>query len=151
MNLKAIFLTLGVTVVAAFILAGPAKGDTPEKNKRLVVEFYNKIFQKHDVDAALTYLTEDYKQHNPFAATGRKAFMDFFKSYFKAAPDAYSEIKRVAAEGDLVYLHVHAKQNKTDRGSAVVDILRVKDGKIVEHWDVVQAIPEKSANSNTMF
>ena len=151
MNLKAAFLTLSATVVAGLLLAAPAKESQTERNKKLVVEFYNKVFQDHDVDAALTYLTEDYKQHNPMAATGRKAFMDIFRSYFKAFPDARSEIKRVAADGDLVFLHVHAKMNKTDRGSAVVDILRVRDGKIVEHWDVIQAIPEKSANDNTMF
>jgi len=151
MNLKATVLTLSVTVVAAMLLASPKAGPDTEANKRLVVNFYKEIFQKHNVDAALTYLSEDYKQHNPMAATGRKPFMDIFKGYFKAFPDAYSDIKRVAADGDLVFLHVHAKQTKTDRGSAVVDILRVKDGKIVEHWDVIQAVPEKSANSNTMF
>lgn len=151
MNLKPTLLALSATVVAGLLLAAPAKESQQEKNKRMVIEFYNKIFQKHDVDSALTYLTEDYKQHNPLAATGRKAFMDIFKGYFKAFPDAYSEIKRAAADGDLVFLHVHAKQNKTDRGSAVVDIFRIRGGKIVEHWDVIQAIPEKAANSNTMF
>jgi len=151
MNLKATVLTLSATVVAAMLLASPKAGPDTEANKKLVVEFYNKIFQDHDVNAALTYLTEDYKQHNPMAATGRKPFIDIFTGYFKAFPDARSEIKRVAADGDLVFVHVHAKMTKTDRGSAVVDIFRVKDGKIVEHWDVVQAVPEKAANSNTMF
>jgi predicted SnoaL-like aldol condensation-catalyzing enzyme len=149
--MKLALLTLFAIVIAGLLLAAPARESQQDRNKRLVIEFYNKIFQKHDVDSALTYLTEDYKQHNPMAATGRKPFMDIFKGYFKAFPDAYSEIKRAAADGDLVFLHVHAKQSKTDRGSAVVDIFRVKGDKIVEHWDVIQAVPEKAANSNTMF
>jgi len=151
MNLKATRLTLAALVLAGLLFAAPVKESQAERNKKLVVEFYNKFFQDHDVNAALTYLAEDYKQHNPMAATGRKAVMDIFTGFFKAFPDARSEIKRAAADGDLVFLHVHAKMNKTDRGNAVVDIFRVQGGKIVEHWDVIQAVPEKSANSNTMF
>ena len=60
-------------------------------------------------------------------------------------------IKRVVAEGDLVVLHVHSTQNAQDGGEAVVDIFRVEQGKIVEHWDVIQTIPAESANRNTMF
>jgi len=71
--------------------------------------------------------------------------------YFTKNPTARSEIKRAVAEGDLVFLHVHAKSSETDRGMAVVDIFRVENGKVVEHWDVVQPIPEKANNSNTMF
>lgn len=62
-----------------------------------------------------------------------------------------ARIVRSAADGDLVYLHVHATEHPGDRGEAVVDIFRVKDGKIVEHWDVIQPVPETSANRNTMF
>jgi predicted SnoaL-like aldol condensation-catalyzing enzyme len=61
------------------------------------------------------------------------------------------EIKRVIAEGDLVAVHNHVTQNPKDLGRAVVDIFRVQDGKVVEHWDVVQSVPEKAMNSNTMF
>ena len=66
-------------------------------------------------------------------------------------PNRSSEIKRVMAEGDLVVLHVHSKPSPEDRGSAIIDIFRVENGKIVEHWDVIQPIPEKAANTNTMF
>jgi predicted SnoaL-like aldol condensation-catalyzing enzyme len=65
--------------------------------------------------------------------------------------DSISDIKRVIAEGDLVVLHVHSRNTLSDRGRAVVDIFRVADGKIIEHWDVIQAVPAKSQNPNTMF
>jgi len=66
-------------------------------------------------------------------------------------PNSHNEIKRVIAEGDLVVLHVHSVREPGQRGRAIVDIFKVENGKIVEHWDVVQDIPEKSANDNTMF
>jgi predicted SnoaL-like aldol condensation-catalyzing enzyme len=66
-------------------------------------------------------------------------------------PNSHSEIKRVIAEGNYVVLHVHSVREPGTRGRAIVDIFKLEDGKIVEHWDVVQDIPEKSANDNTMF
>lgn len=65
-------------------------------------------------------------------------------------PKAHVKIFRSAANDDLVWLHLHS-MIADDRGRAIVDIFRVKDGKIVEHWDVIQAVPEESANQNTMF
>jgi predicted SnoaL-like aldol condensation-catalyzing enzyme len=84
-------------------------------------------------------------------ATGRQPFVDFFVPFFQKNAGAKSEIKRTIAEGDLVVLHVLSKIDAKDTGRAVVDIFRVEDGKIVEHWDVMQAVPEKAANPNTMF
>ena len=123
-----------------------------EKNKTLVVNFYELAFvERKGVEAAELYLSEDYIQHNPYTATGRQAFIDYVASWAKEKPDAYSEIKRVIAEGDLVVVHVHDRLNKQDRGSAVVDIFRVENDLIVEHWDVIQEIPEKDYNGNSMF
>ncbi|MGQ0518929.1 nuclear transport factor 2 family protein, partial [Bacillus sp. D-CC] len=75
------------------------------------------------------YVSEDYKQHNPFVADGRKAFMDFFKEDFVKNPNSSAEIKRVVADGDTVALHVHSRTNSQDMGVAIVDIFRIKDGK----------------------
>lgn len=126
--------------------------DQLEKNKTLVVEFYKMAFvERRGIEAAERYLSEDYIQHNPYTATGRQAFIDYIVSSSKENPEAYSEIKRVIAEGDLVVVHVHDRLNKQDRGSAVVDIFRVDNNKIVEHWDVIQAIPEKDFSGNSMF
>ncbi|MED0939942.1 ester cyclase [Bacillus mobilis] len=122
-----------------------------EKNKKMVVDFYNEVFNKHNIDIIPNYVSEDYKQHNPFVADGRKAFMDFFKDDFVKNPNSSAEIKRVVAEGDTVALHVHSRTNSQDKGVAIVDIFRIKDGKIVEHWDVIQEIPNETANNNTMF
>lgn len=122
-----------------------------EKNKKMVVDFYNEVFNKHNIDIIPKYVSEDYKQHNPFVADGRKAFMDFFKEDFVKNPNSSAEIKRVVAEGDTVALHVHSRTNSQDKGVAIVDIFRIKDGKIVEHWDVIQETPSEAANDNTMF
>ncbi|AFQ12369.1 TPA: ester cyclase [Bacillus pacificus] len=122
-----------------------------EKNKKMVVDFYNEVFNKHNIDIIPKYVSEDYKQHNPFVADGRKAFMDFFKEDFVKNPNSSAEIKRVVAEGDTVVLHVHSRTNSQDKGVAIVDIFRIKDGKIFEHWDVIQEIPNEAANNNTMF
>lgn len=121
-------------------------------NKQIVVDFYEGVFLKHQVQSyADRYIGSQYIQHNPHVPDGKAPFVNYFTQYFKDNPEAKNEIKRAAAEGDLVYLHVHSTQNKQDRGEAIVDIFRVENGKIVEHWDVQQSIPESSANSNTMF
>lgn len=122
-----------------------------EKNRALVIEFYTKVLSERRVDLAPVYMREDYIQHNPLAANGREAFMGFFRYLFDRYPQSEHRIVRTATDGDLVYLHVHAKNDPSDRGRAVVDILRVQDGKIAEHWDVVQPVPEGSANPNSMF
>lgn len=82
---------------------------------------------------------------------GAAAFYGYFEGHFKKNPESHVVIKRALADGDLVALHLHSKENKADLGRAIVDIFRVENGKIVEHFDVVQAVPAKTANGNTMF
>lgn len=123
---------------------------TEQKNEALVVNFYQKFFNEHQLDAA-NVVAEHYKQHNPYVPDGKKPFVDYFAGEFKKNPSSRAKIVRTATQGDLVYLHVHSQENSTDRGQSIVDIFRVKDGKIVEHWDVIQAIPAQSANENSMF
>ena len=123
-----------------------------ENNKKLVTDFYEGVFLKHQVKAyADQYIGEKYTQHNPHVPDGKAPFVNYFTGHFKENPDAKSVIKRAVAEGDLVFLHVHSTQNAQDHGVAVVDIFRVENGKIVEHWDVQQEVPANAANSNTMF
>lgn len=134
------------------IISMHGKASTVEENEKIVTSFYNLAFAKHDPQEAVTkYIGSKYVQHNPNVPDGSQAFLDFFIPFFKKHPEAKSEIKRVISSGDLVVLHVLSKIEPSDRGNAVVDIFKVKDGKIVEHWDVRQPIPEKSANDNTMF
>lgn len=122
-----------------------------EANRRLVIDFYEAVFTRHDLSAAERLLSEGYIQHNPRVPDGRAAFVNAFRAIFAANPQASSRIIRSAADGDLVYLHVHSRSTHEDRGRAIVDIFRVEGGRIVEHWDVIQPVPETAANSNTMF
>jgi predicted SnoaL-like aldol condensation-catalyzing enzyme len=136
-------------VLALFSL--PVCAADLEGNKKKVVEFYEQAINKKDFDAAAKYLGSRYIQHNPVAADGPeglKGFIGFLRSKF---PQSKSEIKRVIAEGDYVVLHVHAVREPGTRGRAIIDIFRLENGKIVEHWDVAQDVPEKAANSNGMF
>lgn len=122
-----------------------------EVNRRLVVEFYERFFNRHDTVAAAAVVAEDYIQHNPAVPDGKAPFVDFFTGYFQENPQSRARIVRSATEGDLVYLHVHSTNGELDRGQAVIDIFRVQDGRIVEHWDVIQEVPAEAANRNTMF
>jgi predicted SnoaL-like aldol condensation-catalyzing enzyme len=122
-----------------------------EANKKAVQEFYDFVINKKDFESARKYMGDRYKQHNPLVADGPeglKAFIEFLKTNF---PDARSEIKRIFADGDYVILHVHSIRPPNMRGRAIIEIFRLENGKIDEHWDVIQEIPEESANPNGMF
>jgi predicted SnoaL-like aldol condensation-catalyzing enzyme len=142
-------------ILSAALALGPvaagADGPQQEAKKKIVVDFYEKAINQKDFEAASKHLGARYTQHNPNAADGPeglKAFLGFLKEKF---PGSKSEIKRVFADGDYVILHVHAVREPGARGNAIVDIFKLENGKVVEHWDVVQPIPEKAANSNGMF
>lgn len=141
-----------VLLAASFALhASETHVNVQEKNKEVVTKFYNDFFNKHDVAGASSVVAENYIQHNPEVPDGKKPFVSYFSGFFKENPESKAEIVRSAADGDLVWLHVHSTNGKNDKGESVVDIFRVKDGKIVEHWDVIQKVPAESANKNTMF
>lgn len=146
------FLLAGAMLLAGAAHAAPDARDLKqeEANRSLVVDFYDRFFNKHDVSAA-SVVADSYRQYNPEVPDGKAPFVSFFSGFFKEHPKTSSKIVRTATSGDLVYLHVHFRAEPTDRGSAVVDIFRVEKGRIVEHWDVVQDVPEKAANKNTMF
>ena len=123
-----------------------------EANRQLVINFYTQVFNEHDVAGASEAIADDYIQHNPTVATGKAAFVEFATGLLAANPDASGSIVRSAAEGDLVWLHVHAGGDEDGAGGlAIIDIFRVEDGKIAEHWDVLQPVPAEAANQNTMF
>jgi predicted SnoaL-like aldol condensation-catalyzing enzyme len=120
-----------------------------ETNKKIVTDFYDLIFNKGDFESARKYMGH-YKQHNPIVADGPeglRVYVEYRKSIF---PNARSEIKKVIAEGDYVVLHVHTRRTpKIQR--ATMEIFRLENGRIEEHWDVIQEIPEGSDNPNGMF
>ncbi|WP_321805938.1 nuclear transport factor 2 family protein [Burkholderia sp. BCC1993] len=131
--------------------ASGADGAQQEANRRTVLAFYEKGLNEKDADAALAYVGDRYVQHNPNAADGRDGFRKFVAFLRDKYPQSHSEIKRSFVDGDFVILHVHAVREPGTRGSAIVDIFRLEHGKIVEHWDVNQPVPEQAANGNTMF
>jgi predicted SnoaL-like aldol condensation-catalyzing enzyme len=150
-RIKSHWPLLAGLALAMMTIAAAADAAGLEANKKLVVAFYDASINNKDFAAASRYLGSQYKQHNPTArdgAEGLKAFIEFLKAKF---PNQHGEIKQVIAEGDLVVLHVHSTRGDNTPGRAIVDIFRVAGGKVVEHWDVIQDIPEKAANPNGMF
>lgn len=141
-----------VLVASNCLAIAPAFAAAPQSNKDIVVAFFRMMFQDRDIDEAVRlYVSPNYIQHNPYMRDGVAPMVDFFPPYFEQHPQAIVEIKRVIAEGDLVVIHNLWRDSPEDRGQAVVDIFRVDKGKIVEHWDVSQEIPENPANQNGMF
>lgn len=151
--------TLAAFAAAAALLLGACAQTGPaptaqarqEANRQTVLAFYEKGLNQKDADAALQYVGNRYVQHNPTAADGPEGFRKFIAFLREKFPNSKSEIKRSFVDGDYVILHVNAVREPGTRGSAIVDIFKLENGKIVEHWDVVQPVPETAANKNGMF
>ena len=123
-----------------------------ETNKDIAVAFYKKALFEGREEAFRLYAVPTYRQHNPLIEDGMEGVKKFVAWVMANHPDARCEIKRVFADGDHVILHSHWHGlSENPRGEAVVDIFRLEGGKVLEHWDVIQPIPETSANANTMF
>ena len=143
--------TFAALLFSVLACAAQATPEQEAANKAAVLAFYEKGLNQKDADAALKYVGDRYVQHNPNAADGPEGFRQFIAFLRDKYPASHSEIKRVFTDGDCVILHVHAVREPGTRGNAIIDIFRLEGGKIVEHWDAVQPIPEKAANSNGMF
>jgi predicted SnoaL-like aldol condensation-catalyzing enzyme len=122
-----------------------------EANKRTVVNYYQMAFEGNPEKAVADYFGDRYIQHNPEAQDGPEAFIGFVHYLRGEYPELRLDIKRVIAEGNLVATHSHLVLKPGEPGRALADFFRLEDGKVVEHWDVIQDVPERSANANGMF
>lgn len=148
-------MRLALLALAAFagLAAAPAEARKCKLTPKEVASNFMTAFyvDKKVREAFETWVDPGYIQHNPMAATGRDAAIAFLEPFFASNPDIAYSIERIIADGDLVAIHAHGKFAPDDRGIAVVDILRIEGCKVMEHWDVVQPVPEISANENGMF
>lgn len=123
-----------------------------EQNKQTAKAFYELAFnQSQPAEAMRLYGGPSYRQHTPETRDGKDGFIEFVTGFCQRFPQKYLDIRFALAEGDRVVLHVFAKLFPEDRGAAIFDMFRFEHGKIVEHWDAIQPIPEHAQNSNTMF
>ena len=130
----------------------PSQGECTMSPRAVVEQFIDLFYEKKKVRQAFErWVHPDYIQHKSTLPDGRDAVINFLEKLLKRYPDRIFTIHRVIASEDLVAVHYHSQATPEDLGFAVVDIFRVKDCRMVEHWDVVQPVPERSANDNTMF
>lgn len=120
--------------------------------REVVGRFIEMFYEKKQVREAFeTWVHPDYIQHKPTLPNGREPVIAFLENLLERYPNRTFTVHRVIAADDLVAVHYHSQASPEDLGFAVVDIFRVEGCLMVEHWDVVQPVPEESANGNTMF
>ncbi|WP_084599025.1 nuclear transport factor 2 family protein [Actinoplanes subtropicus] len=120
-------------------------------NKKIVTDYVERLLVNQDLSAIDAYLSPEHHEHNPGIASGAVELKAGLQAYLEQFPELKISLKRIIGEGDLVAAHLHVVNAPGERGRSVIDLFRVRDGKIVEHWDASQDVPETAANNNTMF
>ncbi len=122
-----------------------------EANKKNAIAFYRTAYLGEPTHAVAQYVGADYRQHNPLVGDGKQPFIDYFTEMARDYPDKSIEFVRAVAEGDLVALHTHQTWPGNEE-YVTMDFFRFDDnGKIVEHWDSIQAVPDETMNGNPMY
>ena len=141
-----------VTVTAQNQARHDDRDSQAERNARTVVAFYTLAFNGHQpAEAVARYVGADYIQHNPTVASGKAAFIQFVQGLNAQFPQAHVDIRRVVSQDDLVMTHSKFTLTPDDRGSVAADVFRLEKGKIVEHWDVIEAIPATTVSGNPVI
>jgi predicted SnoaL-like aldol condensation-catalyzing enzyme len=146
-----------IAALMGVALATPAFADRTAReaaNAATVTTFLDTVFNKHKVAAAFeNYVGVDYIQHNPYVPTGKDAGVKALSALVAKFPQLHIDIVQVIVDGDLVSVHSHEIKQPGERGSAIGEFFRLSNGKIVEHWDVIQDVmdPALAKNPNTMF
>ncbi len=108
--------------------------------KELIVAFYREFFNDHDLTAPLRYVCEDYIQHNPGVPQGRQGLIDAFAEKFRLCPDFHLEIEFIIVEDDMAAVYLKNKSPDGKTKIRVFDLYRISNGKLAEHWDVLQPV-----------
>jgi predicted SnoaL-like aldol condensation-catalyzing enzyme len=148
---KALAIIVMTNVVAYGTQAVFAATPEQEKNKEIASKFLDAVVNTKDFDTAATFIGPTYIEHDPQGTDGKaglKAYIDLLRANF---PDSHAEVKRVFVDDQYVIFHLHHTFTPGTRGNAVVDMFKLENGFITEHWDVSQEVPADSANPNGMF
>jgi predicted SnoaL-like aldol condensation-catalyzing enzyme len=120
-----------------------------QRNKRIIAEFYDLAINKKDFKAARAYMGPYYRQHSTYGSDGHEGLAGFIEWAKTELPNFHVDFVRMIADGD--YVLMHNRGNASPDTKAVFDLFRLENGKVVEHWDVIQPIPDQMPHSNTMF
>jgi len=158
MMMKKFQLAAAALTAAFAISSGPAFAATAghatqaDRNKQLVLTAYQGLFGDHDLSVIDKYWATDYIQHNPYMTDGRQSLKDFVhKLGIENWPKTHVRFLRVAADGDLVFLQTVQPKTEQSPETVIVDVFRVANGKLAEHWDTVQAVPADATNPRPMY
>jgi len=146
----------GRALLAVALALAPAAAQarplsTTERNRAIIADFAHKFYDLRDVRGAfMDHVAPDYIQHNPGIADGRDAAIAALEPMF-TKPDSRFVIKRILVDGEQAVIHLHGRTGGQGEGGAVADFYRLKHGRIVEHWDVLQPIAAKTVNPHPYF
>lgn len=149
MNVK--FLYVAVLAVAALFSIGSAQAETAQeaRNKQIAIDFYNAALNEKNWEKAVKYIGDRYTQHSLYMQDGPGGLEELVARIKRDHPDNRGEIKRAFADGDLVVMHLHVTRHRGHLGWSVIEVLRLENEKVVEHWDMFRTVPE--SNGQELF